>query len=402
MKKLSAFLVALLIVTSSLAAGLISTGNNGFVGVGGGALASAAPASGGGGGSDCSGAPTLTPGVWTEITPPASGFTSTYGIVEFEIDPSDPCVLYAPIDTKGLWKSTNRGGSWTELGSGTASSGTTTTRLDSPVSVDVDPTNPMHLQATQGVRGTSLGFWDSTDGGATWTIPPGFLAVSTTRDVTTMVREPGNWNHILLGSHSAWTGYSNAGVLESTDGGVTWTAHPPQGTWPVGSAGIAFLKNLSPALGNGSTWLFMTDGDGFWRSSNSGSSWTKVSTANSPHGAAKTTYDSAGNLYSGGTPYPMKSTDNGLNWVELTGAGFSYWYVLQPYGSTIYTRVSFATQAGFGGTSPFVVSTNAGTTWAAQPGSQSFTNGPAGMFVDSVNGLIYAANWNAGLWVLKP
>ena len=56
-------------------------------------------------------------------------------------------------------------------------------------------------------------------------------------------------------------------------------------------------------------------------------------------------------------------------------------------------------------TGPYLVTPEGtGTTsaWTGYQGSaQTFTNGPFQLLYDSTNGLMYSANWNAGLWVLK-
>ena len=41
-----------------------------------------------------------------------------------------------------------------------------------------------------------------------------------------------------------------------------------------------------------------------------------------------------------------------------------------------------------------------GTSWVAMNG-QTFRDGPYRMSYDETNGIIYSANWNAGVWALK-
>ena len=111
--------------------------------------------------------PVLTPGVWKDITPAGLGLTEhppPFGIPVVELDPSDPCTLYACVDTKGIWKTTDAGSTWARLGNPPASPNYShnVDYLDSPIHVLVDPDDSKHLYATQGVRGTTLGFWVST------------------------------------------------------------------------------------------------------------------------------------------------------------------------------------------------------------------------------------------------
>jgi hypothetical protein len=77
-------------------------------------------------------APDLVPGVWKDITPPVPGYAQTFGSASLELSPIDPNVIYVPIDTLGLWKTTDRGANWQRLG-------LRTTYLDSPFQVRVHP-----------------------------------------------------------------------------------------------------------------------------------------------------------------------------------------------------------------------------------------------------------------------
>jgi hypothetical protein len=346
----------------------------------------------------------LTPGVWTNITPSELGLDpdETYGASTITFDPSDRRVLYATFDEQGLWKSTDRGLTWVELGSGTASGGSSTTRLDSPVCLAVDPTNPLVLVATQGIRGTSQGFWRSTDGGATWSKPAGFSSVAPTNDVTSLAIDPTDWNHMLLGSHSMW-GSDPAGILETTDGGLTWVAHEAEPTWPTGSMSLAILHHPTLDQGNSDTWLVQTDGDGIWRTTNGGSSFTKVANYTIAHGAVHPAYYAPdGTLYGSGAPYVVRSTNNGASWSEVTNLPSSYYQGVIGDGTTLYTREAYPSLGGFG-SGGMKVSTN-GTTWANQaaPGNQTMINGILGSTYDEVNDIVYVALWNAGIWALKP
>jgi len=339
--------------------------------------------------------PALTPGIWANITPPATGFATTFGIAQMTFDPNNPNTLYACIDTLGLWKSRDRGSTWAKIGT-----------LDSPIQVEVDPGNSNHLVATQGVRGKTLGFWVSRDAGNTWAMPSGFATVSaaTTNDVTSMSVDPSNFNHILVGSHSPWKGLSNAGVMETKDGGTTWVTHAPDPSWPSGSVGLNFLFDPASKQGDANTWLVMTDGQGTWRTSNAGSTWTKVADFNTPHGGAHLFYATNGTAYSGSTPYPVRSTDNGLTWTQITnGLSFFYYYGIWGDGTTLYAQLSYTGNNAGQGPQPYRTSPESdGSTWTAyHGGTQTFNDGPFMMRYDSINGIMYSANWASGLWALK-
>jgi hypothetical protein len=350
----------------------------------------------------------FTPGVWTDITPPVVDFASTFGIVFVAIAPSAPGTLYANADDRGVWKSTNFGTTWTRLGSPyTYDYSGFTTYIDAPSSIEVNPVNANHCYLTQGVRGSTLGFWKTTDGGATWNVPAGFATISsttTTNDVVSMAVDPTDFNHVLVGSHSRWQGDVLAGIMETTDGGLTFRAIAAPSTWPNGTHGIVFLYDPATGQGNSNTWLVMTDGDGLWRTTNAGSSWTKVSTIGSVHGGCRHYYAADGKLYIGGQPYPQVSADNGVTWTQLTsGLTSASYYQVFGDGQTLYTQVANTGDNALGSAQPWKVtpelSPGAWTSYAG--GAQTFIDGPLNMMRDAANDIIYAACWKAGLLAMK-
>jgi hypothetical protein len=200
----------------------------------------------------------------------------------------------------------------------------------------------------------------------------------------------------------------NAGVVETKDGGVTWVAHQPMASWTSGSMGIHFLFQPGLGLGNSETW-FVGESK-FWRTTDSGKTWKNVSEFGVTHGGNDLYYTKAGVLYSGSTPYPVRSKDNGVTWEQLKdGPGFSYYYSVQGDGTTLYTM--HANTGTFSGTftldgvtpSSYMVSPeDDGATWTPyQGGTQTFIDGPFTMRFDPGNRIMYSANWDAGLWALK-
>jgi hypothetical protein len=322
----------------------------------------------------------------------------------------DPNTIFVSIDTLGLWKSTDRGSNWRRLGVVGAAPdyvNLKTSYLDNPLRVEVDPGDPNHVIVLEGVHGNALGFWESHDGGETWDMPRGFYdaAKNATMDVTSLAVDPTDFKHMLLGSHSLWgSPQRTAGIMETRDGGKTWTLHEAVPTWPAGSLGISFLYDPATGQGDANTWLASTDGDGFWRTTNAGASWTKVSNYSTPHGGAQLYYAKNGTVYSGGTPYPLRSSDNGATWQQMqTGLGFFYYYSVYGDGDTLYTQLSYTGDNAGMGLQPYMSAPEStGGPWLPYlGGTQKFMNGPFWMCYDAANGIMYSANWRGGIWALK-
>src|SRR4029079_13042583 len=81
-----------------------------------------------------------------------------------------------------------------------------------------------------------LGLYKTTDGGKNWTLVPGSFAVANLRAITWIAIQPGDANHILIGTRSGVRGLGSnststatvaaqsppVGVYNSTDGGATF------------------------------------------------------------------------------------------------------------------------------------------------------------------------------------
>jgi hypothetical protein len=400
-----------------------ATGSGGAVGTGG-STGTGGGSGGGGVRQKCTGtvtttlpggAPSLTPGVWKDITPPGIPKGDAQYLIGqgFAIDPCNMATLYwgtTPFDAAwgGLYRSTNGGGTWVKLGDKAADSDpwdAKTTYLDEPLHVRVDPRNPQHLYAGDGVRGSTTGFWVSTDGGNNWSKSADWVATASRigyiDDIYDVGVDPSDFDHVLVSSHSAWAWDSakygrSAGVLESTDGGATWIEHSPELSWGYGHA-IHFLYDPAKGIGNKDTWLLGTQGDGMWRTTDAGQTWTKTSTSDIFHGGGTVYYSTTGVVYASAYPQSLRSTDNGATWTEVgVGGGTTCVY---GDGKLLYTAPAYSR-----GAQPFVVSPETdGITWTPyKGGAQPFQDsGPYEMAFDPTNGILYASMWFQGVWALK-
>jgi photosystem II stability/assembly factor-like uncharacterized protein len=347
-------------------------------------------------------APTLEAGTWKNITPATHlgflGKPETMIAQGIAIDPCNSATLYwgtTPYETDkgGLFKTTDGGGSWTKIGP-----------FDEPLHIRIDPANPQHLFVGDGVRGDTQGFWVSHDGGDTWKKPEGFEKVAASigitqasgmQDIYDVAADPTDFNHVLLSFHSPWSWDEfdkGAGMLESKDGGDSWNVIERQG-WGQGHS-IRFLFEPEQGIGDSNTWLLGTQGPGYWRTSDAGKTWKKVSDNGIAHGGGTSYYNSDGVLFASGSPKNLRSTDNGETWTP-TDPGSST--CVFGDGKQLYSAPAL-------GNGPFFVSDESdGVTWKPfAGGAQVFENGgPYEMVLDQANRILYASMWEQGVWAMK-
>ncbi len=158
------------------------------------------------------------------------------------------------------------------------------------------------------------GLWKSTDAGSTWSTNTDLL---TNLGISDIAIDPTNTQNMLIvtgdkfgyddGTGNFWGGTYSAGILKSTDGGITWNATSltyaqTQYTTFQRVIIIPDYPNIVLAVAS----------DGIWRSTDSGSNWTKIKTG--------TYYDlelNPGNSsisYTANKNSIYKSTDYGQTW----------------------------------------------------------------------------------------
>ena len=312
--------------------------------------------------------PKLVPGKWQRITPPAvkTSFEEHVFCQGVTIDSKHPRTLFLCVcsfDSKkgGLFKTTDGGTSWKRCG-----------ESEEPLHVAIDPADSNHVYCVDGVRGASLGFWESKDGGDSWTMPEGFKKATEkpvgTRDLYSIAVDPTDFKHLLVSFHSPWADGKNCGVLESKDGGASWVAHDPPSTLKGGyGMAIFFLYDPAKKVGDSNTWLFTAQEGGFFKTTDGGKSWTNVYKHSMTHGGNQLYRANDGTLYSGGYQYPTRSTDNGSSWEQIKeGLTYSWYMGICGDGENIYTSCSNKDQ-------PFFVSSEKdGSTWKPL-GDQKFS-----------------------------
>jgi photosystem II stability/assembly factor-like uncharacterized protein len=340
--------------------------------------------------------PGLIPGMWKNITP--SSVTTSFDDHVFcqgvTLDPQNPSTLYLCICAYdaakgGLYKTTDSGSNWKKVG-----------HLDEPLHVAIDPADSKHLYCVDGVRGDSLGFWVSSDGGESWVMPEGFKQVTEkpvgTHDLYSLAIDPTDFKHVLVSFHSPWAGGKNCGLLKSMDGGQSWIAHdaPPTLKGGYGMA-VFFLYDPEARIGSKDTWLFTAQEGGFFKTTDAGKTWSNVYEHPMTHGGNQVYRAADGTLYSGGYQFPARSTDNGSSWQQVkNGLTYSWYMGICGDGEHIYTACTNKDQ-------PFFVSAEKdGQNWKPL-NDQKFSAVPFEMAYDPIHKVLYAASWEEGLLAIQ-
>src|SRR5690606_19731383 len=171
----------------------------------------------------------------------------------------------------------NLNGMWNSIGPSTTIGGRILT-------IAVDPSNNQKLFAGS----ASGGIWKSTNGGTSWTsVSTGFPVLG----VSSIIIHPTNSNIIYAGtgevyridsagstpipgntSFAVWKtrGTYGIGILKSTDGGNTWSQVMVKSTPEMFA-----IQSLRFDPSNPNT-IYAAATDGLYRSTNSGSTWTKL------------------------------------------------------------------------------------------------------------------------------
>ncbi len=143
---------------------------------------------------------------------------ATGRIVDVQIDPKNPNVWYVVSAFGGLWKTVNRGTTFTPIfddgGSFTLST----------IAIDPKDSNVLYLGTGEGNSQRSAHFGDgvykSTDAGATWKR----VGLETSEHIGKILIDPRNSNVVYVASQGPlWSPGGERGLYKTTDGGTTWT-----------------------------------------------------------------------------------------------------------------------------------------------------------------------------------
>jgi hypothetical protein len=270
------------------------------------------------------------------------------------------------MGSRGLFKSSDGGGSWRKLGASPLNRDVT--------AVAVDPRHPLTVYA-----GTDAGVIKSLDGGSSWRLVSAALGAHGRdrwyMDASALVVDPRD-------SRTVYAATMCTGVFRSTDGGHRWSPANAGLDPKCGRASSLALDPRAPQsiyLADPGRGVFKSEGGARWHAANTGLS---LSTVFSVAAGPRAVYAAAGGLGL------FKSGDGGAHWVSLpTGPKLVDDVAVDPTNS----RSVLAVAAGYG----VFRSTDAGRTWAGS----SFGAGARGVDVVAISGkAAYAGTSGSGLF----
>ena len=139
-------------------------------------------------------------------------------ISDFAVNPLNSSEYYVASSSGGVWKTTNKGVTYSPIfdGQGSYSIGC----------VSLDPSNPSVVWVGSGENNNQRsvaygdGVYKSEDGGKTWKN----MGLKNSEHISEVIVHPNDPNIIYVGAYGpVWSEGGDRGVYKSTDGGVTWT-----------------------------------------------------------------------------------------------------------------------------------------------------------------------------------
>ena len=189
---------------------------------------------------------------WSSLGPAGAPSGGNAGRVNFvRFSPTDTATIFVGTPNGGLWKSSNSGGSWTQLAENFPFLGCS--------DLAIHPTNPNIMYLATGDADASdinsFGVLRTLDGGVTWDSTGRTFGVSALRTIRRLLINPLNPNTLFMGASD--------GIWRSLNAGVTWTQ--------ITTNSIRDME-FKP----GDTTVVYACGTSFYRSTNGGTSFSTI------------------------------------------------------------------------------------------------------------------------------
>jgi sugar lactone lactonase YvrE len=291
---------------------------------------------------------------WINTT---AAISTTVSFSDVQIDPNQPNIIYAAVyggsTVGGVYKSTNRGTSWSQL------KGVSGAAPASRISIAVAKSNSqvLYVSTANGTDGTLYSFMRSDDGGATFTNltsgTPNYMGGQGTYDMPLIV-DPSDSATVYAGGQAGANG-----VIKSSDSGVTWsgigsTPHPDH---------HAFTFDANGKLIDG-------DDGGVWRLESvnpGGAVWKSLNAQiNTIEFVGITTHPTDPSIVLGGSQDNGTSMFTGLpGWRLTDGGDGGFVKISRTNGSRVYHQIP----VGSAGVNFFRRSDNGGLSWTTKTGN---------------------------------
>ena len=297
-------------------------------------------------------------------------------------DPARPSDLYVGGSAAGLWKSSDYGFTWTQIND---------TLPDVPrgAVIAVAGTAPPTIWAA----GYNV-IYKSVDGGSTFT--------ETAIDVSlySLKVDPNDPNHLVSGLHEA------DGIVESIDGGASWQTVGGTGFPTGGISWYPYFIDTGSAATTRKTWFAIAqNGASAVITSDGGASWTipnGLSGLQHPHGNSQI-YQSGSTIFVAGLSGPdgqgvYRSSDLGASFTRVD-SGQTPEAVVWGTSKNVYAMYAWACSGCDLGTQ-FEIAPQPGTDWTAASVPSELVIGPNSVVVtsDGIHSVFVALMWDQGLW----
>ena len=306
--------------------------------------------------------------VWTDVSPPSGS------VFNYALSPSSPQVIFATNtganNTEfGVWRSTDSGANWTQVENSAIQNG---------VGVSTTPTIVI-----AGIQGGAIQISTMSGDLASW----GATTGSNSTNAWQIAYSPATATRVYAGGSST----PGTGALQvSNDSGANWTTIALDGDMTPSIFAVA----THPTDGNiAFVGANPTGGlnDGLYKTTNGGTSWTRMSNLNFTLVDTIAVDPNDGNIiYAGtsGTDEIWRSTDGGSTWSELLDASNAGLGSFNLRGLAIDPDDSRVIYAAGGSAAQVIASVDCGATWT-DVSSTGITGSPANVMINSTNNFVY-------------